>query len=115
MMDEALNSGKRDLHFVEMIKRGNDEKQISLADVELATKREILEGNRLDRLERKRFAQNIFWLLVGFLFLTLSIVALSGLHALHLSDTVIVTLLATTTADVVGIFIFVVKYLFKSK
>jgi hypothetical protein len=103
--------------YVQLIKRirqVDDRKQLTLEDIELAIRSETLEGNRQDRLERKRFAQNIFWLLVTFLLCTLSIVALSGLCILRLSDTVMVTLLATTTADVIGIFIFVVKYLFKS-
>ncbi|MDR1022592.1 MAG: hypothetical protein LBL94_04900 [Prevotellaceae bacterium] len=105
---------KENIRIMDYIRQGDDKRQFTLEDVELETKREILEGSRQDRLERKRFAQNIFWLLVAFLSVTMAIVALSGFCVLRLSDTVMVTLLATTTADVIGIFIFVVKYLFKS-
>jgi hypothetical protein len=43
------------------------------------------------------------------------IVFLSGLGVMSLSDNVLITLLTTTLADVIGVFIFVAKYLFHSK
>jgi hypothetical protein len=100
-----------DVKFI--VSRANSNSRLSKEDIELQMQRETLEGSRQDRLERKKYATNIFWLLVAFLGATVAIVTLSGLRALCLSDTVIVTLLATTTADVIGIFIFVVKYLFR--
>lgn len=45
----------------------------------------------------------------------LLIVFLCGLFVMYLSDTVLVTLLTTTLADVIGIFGFVAKYLYHNK
>ncbi|MDR3189274.1 MAG: hypothetical protein LBT94_08865 [Prevotellaceae bacterium] len=94
--------------------RWDDKSHLTKEDIELEKKKEELEGSKQDRMERKRYALYIFWLLAAFLFVTLSIVVLSGVCVLALSEAVIITLLATTTADVIGIFIFVVRYLFNN-
>jgi hypothetical protein len=114
MVEDEFTDKKIHIQLIKKIKQGDDGKQLTREDIELATRNETLEGSRQDRLARKKFTPNLFWLLVVFLSCTLSIVVLSGLRILCLSDTVLVTLLTTTTADVIGIFIFVVKYLFKS-
>ena len=44
--------------------------------------------------------------------IVLIVLALAGFGVLLLSDTVLIALLTTTTADVIGIFLVVVKYLF---
>jgi hypothetical protein len=93
----------------------NEEKIIGL-NIDKLFKEEELEGNKQDRLERKSFANKIFILLTCFLFISMIILFLNGLEAIyfHLSDTVLITLLATTTADVISIFLFVVRYLFRA-
>ncbi|GHT50590.1 hypothetical protein AGMMS49982_06180 [Bacteroidia bacterium] len=87
---------------------------LSLEDLELEIKKEVLEGQKQDRVERKDYALKIFWLLVGFLIVTLGMTTASGVGLLGLSDNVLIALLTTTSADVIGIFVFVVKYLFKA-
>jgi hypothetical protein len=84
--------------------------------VELRLKQEELTGNSQDRTARKEFANKIFYLLLVFLGITLLIVIAAGIIpiAFSLSDTILITLLATTSANVIGIFIFVVKYIFKA-
>ena len=103
------NKSIKDISFEDKLK-------ISTDDIELQFKKEELESYRQDRGERKRFADNIFRLLICFLLITLGIVIASGIDALRfgLSDTILITLLTTTSADIIGIFIFVVKYLFKA-
>jgi hypothetical protein len=85
--------------------------------VELDLRKEFLIGNKQDREERKRFSDNIFKLLSIFLGITIVIVMLAGFHRyidFELSDTILIALLTTTTANVIGIFLFVVKYIFKA-
>lgn len=75
---------------------------------------EEFEGKKQDREQRKDFAERIFSFLVAYMMVVCFILFLSGITINHfyLSDTVLVTLLGTTTANVIGIFIVVAKYLF---
>lgn len=90
---------------------------VSQADtLQLRKLEEELNSLKQDREERKSFANKIFWLLVAFLSASLIILSLSAIETIcfKLSDTILVTLLATTSADIIGIFLFVVRYLFKA-
>ena len=112
----------KDIEREKKTKLTDDEFRESKNKVELDLKQEFLEGNIQDRRERKKFADKIFILLICYLFITLTIVIFSGFGNMdnkysfkfNISDTVLVTLLATTCADVIGIFLFVVRYLFKA-
>ncbi|MBE9466398.1 hypothetical protein ACFP1I_24455 [Dyadobacter subterraneus] len=102
-------------------------------DVALQIQIARLEGVIQDISERKKYAARIFQLVATFLFVVVFIVWLHGIgnfyllnpfeggflkgpdhfeFSFHLSDTVIITLLTTTTANVVAFFILVTKYLF---
>lgn len=82
--------------------------------IERALKVEEYKGKKQDREQRKDFAERIFSFLVVYMTVVCFILFLSGITVNHffLSDTVLVTLLGTTTANVIGIFIVVAKYLF---
>lgn len=90
--------------------------KLEIQKVETKFRKEELEGQKQDREERKTFANKIFYLLVVFLGISACLVFMSGSGNVnfHLSDSILVTILVTTTADVIGIFLFVVRYLFKS-
>lgn len=80
---------------------------------------EQLKGIIQDRRERKRYADRIFylimvWLIAIFVFLILQGFAQDAGYA-PLSDAVLITLLGTTTATVLGLFALVTKYLFSEK
>jgi ABC-type Fe3+-siderophore transport system permease subunit len=101
----------------EKMELSNEDIDREIKIVELDLRREFLEGNKQDREERKTFANKIFRMLVGFLVGTLLIVVAAGLKkytGFELSDPILITLLTTTSADIIGIFIFVVKYIFKA-
>lgn len=85
--------------------------------IERALKVEEYKGKRQDREQRKDFAERIFSFLIWYMVVVGVILFLSGITVNHfyLSDTVLVTLLGTTTANVIGIFIVVAKYLFPTK
>lgn len=86
------------------------EKGIKL--IELEYKREELESRKQDRKQRGQFSIWIFGFMGIYMMLALVILGLSGSDVFDISDTVLVSLLTTTTADVIGIFIIVAKYLF---
>lgn len=83
--------------------------------VEVDNLREELEGKRQDRMQRGDFSYHIFTLLWFYLLAVLGIVIVVASGLAKLSDTVLCMLLGTTTANVIGIFNFVAKYLFHTK
>lgn len=74
-------------------------------------------GDNQDRAQRKEFAERIFSFVAMYMFFVGLVVFLCGhqFSSFNLSDTVLVTLLGTTTANVIGILIIVVTYLFSRK
>ena len=70
-------------------------------------------GDTQDRQQRKEFAYLIFKFVCYYMFFVSLLLFLCGSPGhFHLSDSVIITLLGTTTANVIGILIIVVTYLF---
>lgn len=89
------------------------ETKTNLLDHSLAEQH--IENIKQDREERKKYAKWSFWFLCGFTFLVILLLFFCAVRnwAFHLSDPVLITLITTSLATVVGIFIFVMKYLFK--
>ncbi len=75
------------------------------------------EGHQQDTQERKRYAKRIFWMLCVWLSIVLTAILISGLTVLdfHLSDTILMALIGSTTANIAGFFFAVVKYLFPER
>lgn len=100
-------------------------KSIERRKLEAETRRlelenQSLEGDNIgdsqDRNQRKEFAERIFSFVCLYMFAVFLILFLCGSPGrFSLSDTVLVTLLGTTTANVIGILIIVVTYLFSRK
>lgn len=80
-------------------------------------KEEDLERKKQDRYQRKTFALRIFVLLCIYLLVVGILLALSGFSCISfsLSDTVLITLLGTSSANVITLFAIVTKYLFPRK
>ena len=79
---------------------------------------EFQKDSAQDRSERKTYAGRIFRLLIVWLCVVASILLLRGFSQFSLfslSDAVLMTLIGSTTASVVGIFIIVAKYLFPQR
>lgn len=83
--------------------------------VNLSIKNEEYESKRQDRLQRGDFSYHIFSLLFLYIVSVMGIVIVVASGLAKLSDTVLCMLLGTTTANVIGIFNFVAKYLFHTK
>lgn len=117
-------------------KKGDDEKDELQTDIQenesdtirrkfleqkLKTENELLaeelESHRQDRDQRKDFAMKIFGFVSLYMFGVFILLALSGVECnqFHLSDPVLITLLGTTTATIIGVFNFVARYLFHNK
>ena len=71
-----------------------------------------LEKFHNDNVARVTYSKNIFIVTVIWLFIVILIVIAKGLHFLDLSDTVLVTLITTTTIAVFGFLLAVVNYYF---
>lgn len=73
------------------------------------------EGLKQDRKQRKYFSICIFGFMCLYMAFALFVVYRCGTFDLFLSDKVLITLLSTTLANVIGVFNFVAKYLFNPK
>lgn len=82
--------------------------------IEKAIRFEEYKGKKQDREQRKDFAERIFQFLMVYMLFSGFVLVLSGIaiNNFHLNDEVLITLLGTTTANVIGIFVIVAKYLF---
>lgn len=106
------------------VDKGYTDVNIELAKEQLREarlKNEALEeenrGDSQDRDQRKDFAERIYLFAAIYMFGVFVILFLSGTETTNfkLSDNVLITLLGTTTANVIGILIIVVTYLFSRK
>lgn len=91
-----------------------DDIELEISKVNLEHQRETLEGKKQDRKQRGVFSVCIFGFVCLYIVAVLAIVVLCGADVLSLDTTLLVTLLSSTTANVIGIFIIVAKYLFHS-
>lgn len=74
------------------------------------------QGDAQDREQRKDFAERIFNFVSNYMVFVCIVLFLKAITPrFYLSDNVIMTLLGTTTANVIGILIIVVTYLFSRK
>lgn len=78
-------------------------------------KNETLANKKQDRKLRKIFSYGLFVLVAIYLVIVLTFVYFCGFKLTETSDTVLVTFLGTTTANVIGLFVIVAKYLFHNK
>ena len=74
--------------------------------------KEEVESLKQNRRQRKIFGFVIFGFMALYMATVLVLVYLKGFGIADLSDAVIITLVTTSLASVIGIFNFVVKYLF---
>lgn len=85
-----------------------------LEDLELARQRDEITHARQDQEDRRKFSRRVFGLALGWLLLVLAIVVFNGfsLWSFSLSDQVLIALLTTTTANIIGTLVIVLNYLF---
>lgn len=105
-IDRILKKSKKE--EVASIEEATSVYQKSFAEEELETLKQ-------DRKERKKYAKSTFIFLKGFTSTLLCIIIASGAEWLNISDSVLITLITSSLASIVGIFILVMKYLFSKK
>ncbi len=76
---------------------------------------EAIKDLQQDREQRKVLSYALFGFMCFYMLVALVIVFCCGFSWMRLSDMVLITLLTTTLADVIGIFGFVAKYLYHNK
>lgn len=76
---------------------------------------EDYNGKRQDREQRKKFSFWIFLFVCIYMLIALILLILVGCGCVALNDNVLIALLTTTTANVIGLFTVVAKYLFHPK
>ncbi|MCL2073634.1 MAG: hypothetical protein FWH18_06925 [Marinilabiliaceae bacterium] len=112
-----------DFHQEESSKISHDEieerfraEEFKIKQVETDLKKEGLESSKQDREGRKGYANKLFIFLVLFISCVLIIVFLVGCEKIpfKLDNSILIALLTTTIANIISIFVFVVKYLFRT-
>lgn len=91
--------------------------QAGIQDLDHAAKEQNLEHNQDEHTQRIEFAKKIYLLSCIWLVLVIGVVIASGVTCLpfKLDNSVLITLLTTTTATVLGLFISVLNYLFSRR
>lgn len=83
--------------------------------IAIQLKQEELDSLKQDREQRKVFSYVIFGFVCVYMVLVLGAVILDGASFIDVSDGVLITLLGTTTIDIIGLFAIVARYLFPKR
>ncbi len=83
--------------------------------IQVAQLQEELEGKKQDRIQRKEYANKIFGLLCAYIMIVMLLLYFCAFGLAELSSGVLISIITTMTANIIGIFIFVAKYLFHTK
>jgi hypothetical protein len=107
VLEELPQDGTFDISIKE-IEKGKHHTELNMM-------KEVLKSKEQNREERKDYATKVYRLLVIFLSITFSIVIANGIICFYfqLSDVIIVTILTTSSANIIALFAIVMKYLFK--
>lgn len=97
----------------------DDQGDVCLAEQEKLSFDEERERVRLqglinDQQARKSWGERVFWLLVAWLLVDFSVVCFQGFGwgRFHISDSIVITLISTTTVNVLSLGYIVANYLF---
>ncbi len=103
--EEAANEERKELQEGKIHELEKQALELQLLKAQIRKFEDDNEG-------RREFSRNIFAVTVVWMFLVLMIVIQCAVGKWRLSDSVLVALITTTTATVIGIFIIVANYLF---
>ena len=115
LSDEGKNKEESEESQVNLLEQKSNELTIDYLRAQIDRQREEIEGLKQDREQRKIFSYVIFGFMCIYMLISLALVFLDGYGIIFLSDKVLITLLTTSLANVIGIFNFVAKYLFHPK
>ena len=85
--------------------------------LETRTKKQTLKQHKSEHKQRVQYAEKIYKIVRNWLVVVVIIISCSAIPGIEfqLSDNVLITLLTTSTATVLGLFITVLKYIFGRK
>ncbi|WP_302447592.1 hypothetical protein [Paraprevotella clara] len=115
LSDEGKDKEESEESQVNLLEQKSNELTINYLRAQIDRQREEIEGLKQDREQRKIFSYVIFGFMCIYMLISLALVFLDGYGIIFLSDKVLITLLTTSLANVIGIFNFVAKYLFHPK
>ncbi len=99
-------------------------KEFAIREMEAAAKRQeaaverlnaITNGIVFDTDTRRKMAWAIYWLVLVYVATVMCVLFLDGFGLVILPDSVLITMLSTTTANVLGVLVIVATYYFASK
>ena len=103
-------------HKYDRIEEDIRKQELRKLELENAAREGENAGDDQDRLQRKEFADKIFDFVRNYMLFVCIVLFLKGITSqFYLSDSVIITLLGTSTSNVIVILIIVVTYLFSRK
>ena len=115
LSDEGKDKEESEESQVNLLEQKSNELTIDYLRAQIDRQREEIAGLKQDREQRKIFSYVIFGFMCIYMLISLALVFLDGYGIIFLSDKVLITLLTTSLANVIGIFNFVAKYLFHPK
>ena len=116
ILSESGDKSSINDHKYDRIEEDIRKQELRKLELENAAREGENAGDDQDRLQRKEFADKIFDFVRNYMLFVCIVLFLKGITSqFYLSDSVIITLLGTTTANVIGILIIVVTYLFSRK
>jgi hypothetical protein len=86
-------------------------------ELELESSRTQIEGEKSDITAKRQYAKGTFLLVVSWIFLVFVILLFQGfaVRGFKLSDSVLLAAIGSTTANVIGMLVIVLKNIFPSK
>lgn len=95
--------------------KGEENAILAIQEKKIQKLDEEIKDLQQDREQRKYLSYALFGFMCVYMLIALVIVFCCGFGWMFLSDKVLITLMTTTLADVIGIFGFVAKYLYHNK
>lgn len=110
-LEKGTSLGERDINALK------SQAELDALTISNKLQSEELAGKEQDRKQRKKLAWVAFGFLVAYMLCVFHILFFVGDEGrkFSLDNSVLITLLTTTTANIIGIFAFVMKYLFNPK
>lgn len=104
-VESDVNSHKKEMDAVALDQR----------KIEVKKNKAVLKNQKQDIKLRREFSLKVYNLVRWWLLFCAIIILVSGFELFKLSDTVLTTIIASTSANVLGLFYIVLKYLFPLK
>ncbi len=111
---EEINQAVATSSSSDAFKAEKMELEIKMLSSQISKIEEEIKDRAQDRDERKRYADLTYSLVRHYLLVVLLIILFCGASIIKLSDNVILVLLGTLATNVLGIFFFVMRYLFRN-